>query len=342
MTATFVKGVKGEIRFVGICLLISIVQTYFTCSSCIPSLYRYSMVTLFTVCMWYFLWRGNALLSCLLDKKVTWLNAPVKRFILGTLVMMVYSVGIIMLTMELFGRAFNFYLGSSSRPTLIISVIFTLIVSLFIHGRWFLINWRKLELDAVKMRNENLSSRYESLKSQVDPHFLFNSLNVLTTLVYEDADKSARFIKKLSEVYRYVLDTRAKELVSLQEELDFVDAYLYLQQIRFGAKLRVEKNITAREGVVPPLVVQMLVENAIKHNVIAEENPLTIRIAANDQTITVANNLQVKKLSADESRHIGLENIRKRYEFFTSTAIEIRKGENDFVVSLPLLKLHNA
>jgi len=292
--------------------------------------------------MWYFLWRGNALVSCLIDKKVTWLESPVKRFVLGTLATVIYSVGIIMLTMELFGWAFDFHLGSSSRPTLIGSIISTLIISLFIHGRIFLLNWRKLELDSVKLRNENLSSRYESLKSQVDPHFLFNSLNVLTTLVYEDADKSAGFIKKLSEVYRYVLDTRTKELVPLEEELSFVDSYLYLQQIRFGEKLRVEKNVNVRDGVVPPLVVQMLVENAIKHNVISEENPLTIRITADDKIISVENNRQIKKVSREESPGIGLENIRKRYEFFTSEPVDIEKNEESFVVSMPVLKLQKA
>ena len=166
-------------------------------------------------------------------------------------------------------------------------------------------------------------AKYESLKSQVSPHFLFNSLNALTNLVYEDQDKAAKFIKQLSEVYRYVLDTRDKEVVSMEEEKNFLNSYLFLQQIRFGDKLKLEVNLDETRSRIAPLVLQMLVENAIKHNVISEENPLHINIYVKDGFIVVENNLQKKSVMLDESPGIGLDNIAKRYEFLSDKKVEV-------------------
>lgn len=338
MPALSLDNVRSEAKIFMVCVVASITQTYFSCISCRSSPSRFTIVVFFTLCIWYFLWRGNAFLATTIDKKVSWLEEPVKRLLVGVIATLAYSCAVVMITIKMFEWIFSFYLGSSTMPTIILSIVITVVFCLFSHGRAFFINWRKLELDAARMRNETLSSRYESLRTQVDPHFLFNSLNVLTTLVYEDADKSALFIKKLSEVYRYVLDTRNRELVTVPEELAFVDSYLYLQQIRFDGKLRIVRNITASNGSVPPLVVQMLVENAIKHNIVSDHDPLVISISASDQQLSVVNNLQPRSVEPNESPRIGLDNIRRRFEFFTDRPVIVRHDAQEFSVTIPVLQ----
>jgi len=330
------ERVISVVRFFVICLTASVGQTYFLCWTCHTSPYRYFMVSLFSFILWVLLWGGNQVVTRLIDARISWIESPVTRFLMGTIATVSYTSAVIIGAMEFFEAVFDFHFGSSRTSTIVISVLITIIVSLFLHGRQFLINWRKLELDAVKLRNENLVSQYESLKSQMDPHFLFNSLNVLTNLVYENADQSARFIKQLSEVYRYVLEVRNKELVPLDMELKFVESYLYLQKIRFGHKLRVVNELAATTSYIPPLALQMLVENAIKHNVIAEEQPLTIRLYATADSIVVENNLQ-KKMILEDSTGIGLQNIGKRYLFLTGCDITVKDTGGQFQVSLPIV-----
>ncbi len=179
--------------------------------------------------------------------------------------------------------------------------------------------------------------QYESLRNQVNPHFLFNSLNALTNLVYEDQDKAARFIKQLSEVYRYVLETRNQEVVPLADELKFLESYLFLQRIRYGQKLQIEINLSGVNTQVAPLAIQMLIENAIKHTVIAEQEPLHIRIFCEGQWIIVSNNLNPKNVLPEESAGVGLDNIRKRYAFLGQQGVIVEKKNNEFVVRLPFI-----
>jgi LytS/YehU family sensor histidine kinase len=233
----------------------------------------------------------------------------------------------------LYQVAFQIYLTQGA----MYSVIITIIITLFMHGRQFLINLKKATIDAEKLKRENIAARYESLKNQVNPHFLFNSFNALSNLVYEDPDKAVKFIKQLSEVYRYVLDTREKEVVSLSEETDFLKSYLYLQQIRFGDKLKIQIDLDGEEGFIAPLALQMLIENAIKHNVVSEDDPLIINVYLENGFIGVKNNLQKKTISAEPSAGVGLENICKRYEFLSDKKVEILKDSESFIVKLPVL-----
>ena len=180
-------------------------------------------------------------------------------------------MGIVFVLLRVFEWIFKLDIGDSLYGTLYFSAGITIVISLFMEGRAFLNNWRKAALDAERLQKENARAQYDALKNQVNPHFLFNSLNALTQLVYEDQDKAATFIKQLSEVYRYVLDTREKELVTIDEELSFIRSYLFLQQIRFGQKLQISILVDSRDTLLPPLALQILVENAIKHNIISED-----------------------------------------------------------------------
>jgi LytS/YehU family sensor histidine kinase len=215
-------------------------------------------------------------------------------------------------------------------------VIITIIISLILHSREFLLRGRQATLDKEIHQKESIRARYETLKSQVSPHFLFNSLNALTNLVYEDQDKAVKFIKQLSEVYRYVLDTRDKEVVTLEEERKFLRSYLFLQQIRFGDKLKLKVELDGIQTLVAPLVLQMLVENAIKHNVVSEADPLHIRIFSQDGYIVVENDLQRKSALVNDSPRLGLDNIAKRYEFLSDKKVEVIQN-GKFIVKLPII-----
>lgn len=217
------------------------------------------------------------------------------------------------------------------------AVAIALFITFFFTSRSFLLNWRQSEIDAERLKKESISAQYESLKNQVNPHFLFNSFNVLSHLVYDDQDKAVKFIKQLSQVYRYVLDTREKELVSLDDELSFLDSYVFLQQIRFERKLDIQITLSGVVSFVAPLALQMLIENAIKHNVVSADDPLHIRIYSEEGFICVENNLQKKRSSSEPSAGVGLENICKRYEFLTERKAVITKTEGLFIVKLPMI-----
>lgn len=254
----------------------------------------------------------------------------------GLIGMTVYTIGAVFGIIYAFHFAFGFDVGDKFYGTLYSTILITLVITMFMTGRAFLLNWRESAVEAERLKKENMEAQYNSLRSQVNPHFLFNSLNALTNLVYQDQDKAVKFIKQLSTVYRYVLSTRDKEMVSLAEELEFLHSYLFLQQIRFGEKLKLHVDLNG-DGFVAPLVLQMLVENAIKHNIIADEQPLSIRIYKDETFVIVENNLQKKSIPTDESTGAGLENIKKRYSFLSSESVRVEDNEHSFKVSVPII-----
>jgi sensor histidine kinase YesM len=309
----------------------------FVCHTCLQSLPKYLIIGLLNAIMWIALWLGNAALGRWVDTKISWFERPVMRFIVGMISMTLYTIGIIYIILVMFEFVFNLRLiGDDLIGTFKIATIITFCLSFFMHSRAFLLNWKQASIDSEILKKESIAAKYESLKNQVNPHFLFNSFNALSNLVYEDPDKAVSFIKQLSDVYRYVLDTRDKEVVTLEEEKKFLDSYLYLQQIRFGDKLNLQVSLDGVKSMVAPLVLQMLVENAIKHNIISEENPLTIRVYSRDNFIMIENNLQKKTILSEDSPGIGLDNIQKRYEFLSDKKVEIIQNDM-FTVKLPII-----
>jgi LytS/YehU family sensor histidine kinase len=287
--------------------------------------------------MWNLMWIGNDWTSHYLSSRILWTEKPVKRLVVGVVVTLVFTVVAVYLVAGLYYVVADLDITGDILGTMYVSLGITIVVSLFLHGRSFLYNWRETAITAEALQKESIRSQYESLKSQVNPHFLFNSLNALTNLVYEDPDKAVKFIKQLSEVYRYVLETRDKELVPLEEELKFLEAYLFLQRIRFGSKLKVDIDLRG-EYKVAPLVLQMLIENAIKHNVISEENPLSIRLYQENGWMIVENNRLVKKTLPEESTGVGLANIRSRYAYFSDKPVHVDTEGGKFIVKLPVLQ----
>jgi len=323
-----------------------IIGGYFSCRSCFDEFGQRTMaIVILNGCYWLFFWKGNEYISEYIDKKVSWLAAPARRFWIGLLVMAVYTLSAATVINYAF---YVFYLGNDfsviKTDGLIVSIVVPVFVTFFImtflFGREFFTSWRQAAINLEKLKSEQLASQYETLKSQVNPHFLFNSLNVLTSLVHQDPDTAVRFIKKLSEVYRFVLDSRKQEVVDLRTEMTFVNDYMYLQKIRFGDNILCKTDIPdgLLNKVVPPLSIQMLVENAIKHNEVSADYPLHIRIFADNETITVSNTRRLRR-NTDPSSGFGLGNIRDRYEFLSGKKVLITESDSIFEVKLPLLNI---
>jgi len=336
--AIAVNDVKYVGRFLLICVVTGCGLTYLTCPACSRSVANFVTVASFSSLLTMFLWRGNSIINRFLNTKLPWISFPGKRFAVGMVTTISYTVIATIVILEIFQYVVHFDFGKSGYFESIYSAIaVTVVMSLFLHGKAFLTSWKDAAKNAEMLQKENAIAKYESLKSQLNPHFLFNSLNALTNLVYEDQDKAAKFIKQLSEVYRYVLDTRNREVVGLHEELQFINSYLFLQKIRFGDNLRTNVNLSG-DGKIAPLALQLLIENAIKHNVVSGEAPLTITISNDANFITVENNLQKKKTIGEPSSGMGLENICKRYEFLTHTKVQIIASAAAFTVKLPNLQ----
>lgn len=199
---------------------------------------------------------------------------------------------------------------------------------------------QKSLVEKERLMKENVESQLESLRNQVNPHFFFNSLNTLVYLIPEAPVQAVNFVQKLSKAYRYILEIRDKQLVSLREELESLDAYACLQKERFGENLRIEINVGKEffDYQMIPLCLQMLFENAIKHNVVSTQHPLTISVSIEqDNRLVVKNNLQRKKQEIP-STQVGLKNICSRYRFVTQREVEIITTQQSFIVILPLLK----
>ena len=213
------------------------------------------------------------------------------------------------------------------------------IISLY-EGIYFYHRWRLSLIETERLRQENISSQLDALKSQVNPHFLFNSLNTLTYLIPEDENRAVRFVQQLSKVYRYILEIRDRSLITVAEELDFLDAYQFLLKERFGENLQLQLQIdpAVKQLHMIPLSMQMLLENAIKHNIVSSEQPLTIEVVVgtSNGTLLIRNQLQPKQ-QVQVSTKVGLDNIRRRYAFYTTAQVEVSTEDGWFSVELPLL-----
>jgi Histidine kinase len=232
------------------------------------------------------------------------------------------------------------------------NVPMALIIALGLNGMYIgmtlLTRWQESVLEAEALKRAHVEAQNAALRQQLDPHFLFNSLNTLTALIEEEPANAVHFVQELSTVYRYVLQNRQQSTINLALELEFVRAYTYLHEIRFGENFHVIVDVPARvvdEHCVPPLVVQLCVENAIKHNVISRQMPLQCWITVEKPYIVVTNNRQSKRSSSDavhDSIWLGLASIHARYALLTDTPVMVIETESDFIVKLPLLTLDSA
>lgn len=222
---------------------------------------------------------------------------------------------------------------------LTISLLVTLLISSIYASAAFFIYWKANLLRSQALEKANLEAQYDTLRNQVNPHFLFNSLNTLLMLVNENPVAS-RYVESISEIMRYMLQSSDKSIVLLRDELKIARDYSFVQQSRFGEKLQVEFDVPERfyHFAIPPLALQMLLENAIKHNVVSKEDPLLVRVYIHDNLFIVVENTVKAKIGKDPSTGVGLENIRNRYIHLTGRDIVVNTENNKFKVMLPLFE----
>lgn len=222
---------------------------------------------------------------------------------------------------------------------LVIGGVCNLLATSLNEGASFFEKWRKLVDEAEQLKKVNLQSQLEGLKGQVNPHFLFNSLNSLSSLISDDPDKAEKFLDEMSKVYRYLLRTNEDGLTTLEAEMQFITSYFHLLKTRYGDGLDLETIIDERYCCyqIPPLTLQMLVENAVKHNMILKDHPLKILImTTNSGKLVVSNNLQRKDRMVSSNK-VGLTNIVNKYRLMKQEEITVRDDGKEFAVVVPLI-----
>jgi LytS/YehU family sensor histidine kinase len=239
-----------------------------------------------------------------------------------------------------FEKYLKIVLDNSAKSTLIIgSLLITFMISAIYASVAFFIQWKANLVKAQALEKANLEARYETLRNQVNPHFLFNSLNTLLMMV-SDNQAAAKYVESLSDFMRYMLNTRDKEAVLLRDELKIARQYVFIQQSRFGGKLSVSFDVAESyfHYAIPPLSLQMIIENAIKHNVISKDNPLVVKIFVEDNEYLVIENNISPKIEKEPSTGVGLENIRNRYLYLTGKVVIVKNENGAFIVKLPLFE----
>jgi len=219
--------------------------------------------------------------------------------------------------------------------------IVSLLLVITFENFWNLIhNKVQLELKNAELIKNHEKAKYQALLNQIDPHFLFNNLNILSYLVHENANKADQFILELGNIYRYILQLNASYLIPLHKELDFINSYIFLLSIRFRDNLNIEVNINEDEKqyFLPPLTLEVLVENAIKHNIIDRDKPLYISIYIVGDKLIVKNNVQIRNEAFFESNKVGLKNLENKFEILGSEIPKISQVDGYFIVEVPLSK----
>ena len=278
-----------------------------------------------------------------LRRKFPWDKKLIQRLSSEILLTNLSAVIIVSVFALIFSLVFNHFGNQRLSIVLFNNIIVAIILNTFaisvLEGYYYFKQWKKSLIQTEQLKRENIQSQFEALKNQIDPHFLFNSLNTMYSLIDPSPDKAKDYITKFSKIYRYVLNVKDKIVVQLSEEIDFVNYYYFLQKIRHEGNLTITINVDALKlnDFVPPLSLQMLVENAIKHNIISEKMPLKISITNNNNFIIVKNNLQLKE-SMNESTKIGLKNLILRYEHVSEIVPRFYILANEYIAEIPLLK----
>jgi two-component system, LytTR family, sensor kinase len=288
---------------------------------------------------------GLFFLSRFLNRMAPWHVATALRFFVELVVMALFGA---LLTLAAL-RGYLWLLGTSPAHFYqvyhdpLIKLVILGVVIIFIYTildfTWYTYNqYAALQIEQVKVTSTQLVLQLEVLKSQLSPHYLFNSLNTISSLMYQDPEKAEQFIRKLAHTYQYIMATQEQQLVPLGEEIKFLQAYFFLLKARFEDAVHLSLDLPRRtlSSKIPPLTLQLLLENAVKHNAPTDEAPLYVRIYLSDKNLlTVSNNILAGG-SRLQSFRVGLDNIRLRYQYYAQAAISVVKGE-DFVVQLPLL-----
>lgn len=332
----------NTVQFIGANLLVSflILVIFFRNAFNSAESFFLSFLWAFIICSTQ--WMGPVLINYFLDKKLKWMEKPVSRTFIEIVTLVLWSLGAFIVV-----QATMYWLIHGVTPAqswsniagaLVVTTMIALFLAMLFTSIGFFRAWRRSVLKEAELHAQMLSYKYESLRNQLNPHFLFNSLNVLSDLVYTDQEQAVKFIRQLSDLFHYVLDSRDKELVTLKEEVEFLKAYMYLLNTRFGEKLKVHVNIDEKtEGYVVPMSLQLLVENAVKHNEVSEKHPLKVFIS-NENGFLRVENVKQPKIAGEISKNTGLKNINQQYSLLVEKEIEVVETGNTFSVKIPLIK----
>jgi sensor histidine kinase YesM len=328
---------------IGLSIFIVIQLINLVISQKLPTLVALKWNLLYTLMYSMVLYFANAIIFIQLDKYFEKNRFHLKRLVIGFLASFLIS-GLAIFFLRIVEdviiekRTFSVFFKNETASNYLVAMVITVIVSLLIHLVYFYKAYQENRVKQEKIIAGNASAQFESLKNQLDPHFLFNSLNVLSSLIEENPVNAQKFTTSLSKIYRYVLEQRDKELVSVAEELQFAKTYMNLLKMRFENSITFElpEDFENEEAKVVPLALQLLLENAIKHNVVSEQKPLHVKIYIQDNQLIVENNLQ-KRETLQTRKGVGLQNIVDRYAILTTRNVAILENENIFKIKLPIL-----
>nr|WP_250149309.1 2TM domain-containing protein [Flagellimonas sp. 389] len=285
----------------------------------------------------------NAYYNDFISTKYSWELQGKKRLwygAIGSIVVTLVGFGLarVLVNVGIYSNSFDDFLANETLENYVSTLIIAICISAILHAFHF---YKALQDTRVKKQRiiaGTASARFDALKNQLDPHFLFNSLNVLTSLIEEDPHQAQKFTTSLSKVYRYVLEQKNKDLVTVDEELNFARTYVRLLKMRFEDSIvfNIPDTSSVPDAKIVPLSLQLLLENAVKHNVVTSSKPLHITVKEEGGMLMVTNNLQEKQV-VKKSSGVGLQNIRQRYEILTDRQVHIEKTTSDFSVSIPML-----
>ena len=327
---------------VAICIILVFIETIFSSDKSFATMLDFKVWGIyFFYCV--VLTAVNRIYFMIFDKKLGWEGASLSKILLaagGSVVLTLLFYFFCRVVDEVYFNSKDFSeFIASERPVYYLGpLLFITIISLFFHLVYFYKALQEKKVKQQKIIAGTASAKFDALKNQLDPHFLFNSLNVLASLIDENPDQAQRFTTSLSKVYRYVLEQKDKELVSLEEELKFASTYMKLLKMRFENSIYFEipETFSNSEAKVVPLSLQLLLENTIKHNIVSENKPLKIRIYEADGYLIVENNFQKKEVLGNR-KGVGLQNIVNRYNVVTKRQVLIEQTEDFFRVKLPVL-----
>ena len=289
-------------------------------------------------------WQGNVLLMYYVRKKYKWTWRQYHKIIISLFLVNIGYSGVIAAVLLSIWKAFSHETYNSNGP-LVNSTLIIIIAACFITNIYeiiFLNREREYNLSRVEQLNiAKAQAELEALKNQIDPHFIFNSLNTLSFLITRDPQSARLYNDTLAKVYRYILSNKEKDLVLLREEIEFVSNYFYLLKIRFGDAISMViefTDLSSEQFLIPPISLQALVENAIKHNEFNDRMPLTINVSISSAYVVVKNIINPKNYTVPTSR-IGLGNLENRYKLITKRNIIIENNFKSFTVKLPIIKL---
>ena len=309
-------------------------------------LVNFGYTMLYSLSLYY----ANAAIFIYLDKIFKTDRFIPKRIVIGFIASFLVSIIVIFL-LRIFedvlveGSSFSAFLNNEEMSNYLVAIIVTFFVTLAFHAFYFYKAYTENKVKEQKVIAGTASAQFESLKNQIDPHFLFNSLNVLSSLIEENPDNAQRFTTSLSKIYRYVLEQKDKELVPVEEELAFAKTYMNLLKMRFENSITfdlptdenwIASSLSMAEAKVVPLSLQLLLENTIKHNVVSETKPLHIKIYFENSYLIVENNLQKKEI-LQERKGVGLQNIVNRYALISERKVLVEETQIEFKVKIPIL-----